>query len=171
MYSDHPIYQLLCNNLPQKHRSLKWYCHSFVFCCESVVWVGLSLDGLALFHLASTKAVVLDRRTHILNGPFTRLIVWGCCWLAWFLFHVGLSEWWPDSQTESSKRTGRSAWQSVTSIVLHGTRQSQRPTWRRGMDFTSYRGEWHGSRNTCRIGEIVTDSLKKKRKEKTNTVF
>lgn len=31
-------------------------------------------------------------------------------------------------------------------------------------------GEWHGSRNTCRIGEIVTDSLKKKKK-KTNTVF
>ena len=59
--------------------------------------------------------------------------------------HVGLSA--NSSQNDDQtprlrvpREQGRRAWQSVTSIVLHGTRQSQRPAWRRGTDFTSYRG-------------------------------
>ena len=32
-------------------------------------------------------------------------------------------------------------------------------------------GEWHGSSSTCRIGEIVTDSFKKKTKQKKQTQY
>ena len=90
--------------------------------------------------------------------------------------HVGLSA--NSSQNDDQtprlrvpREQGRRAWQSVTSIVLHGTRQSQRPAWRRGTDFTSYRGSGMVLVAHVEQERLLQTALKKNKTKKTNTVF